>query len=267
MGECIFENAGNVLFDSYPIRKKLKRSLNAKTTYINEELFGVESNYFVHAELSYFDRILQKHYDGPIGTGNETIEYTALDAENDMLGFPMNTKPQYNLQEADSQLLQKLQQNKVNLVLVATSLDESDVVQKLKGSLDPETSSMIPLVFDEKNNAVDQEPSSEPASPNCESNTDFSETSEENDPGTKQLCSRKARAQLKDEKYWKRRTNNNEAAKRSREAKRARFVWIENRTKELDVENENLHQQLKRLEHKVLEMEKKSLQDLIAGRC
>lgn len=255
MGECIFENAGNFTLDSYQTKKKLPRAFG-KSTGLNQEFFGTQSNnYFIYSELDHFDQILQKHYEEP--TANETIGYSALD--QDLSGPKGDKKSQLNLRQVSCQLLHKLQEKRVNLVLVATSLDENDVVQKLKSSLDPETYSMIPLSFDESNNTVNNQVNSisELASIKRESNTDYAKPNPKVPNESKNLCSKKTTAQQKDEKYWKRRTSNNEAARRSREAKRAHFIWIQNRTKELEVENANLHKELKNLEQKMLEREKK----------
>ncbi len=257
MGECIFENPGNFMLDSYQLTPKKLPLTFLKSTGMSQDFFGAQSNnFFIHAELDYFDQILQEHFEDPTKTLNETKDYLAL-AEN-LSGLKGDKKPQLNLRQAPCQFLQKLQKKRINLVLVATSLDENDVVQKLKGNLDPKTFSMIPLSFDENNNAVNQFNSElELMSLKREGNTDYGIKPERPESKNK-LRPKRTTAPQKDEKYWKRRTSNNDAARRSREAKRARFAWIQNRVNELEVENANLQKELEGLEQKVLEAEKKA---------
>jgi hypothetical protein len=246
MGECIYEYPVEFMSDFFQTRNVLPRTYR-KGTDASEDFFGLQSNNcFIHAELDYFDQILKEHYTEPTYTRNETKDYQALD--NNFLDISVNKKPQLNLNMVSNQLLQKLQEKSVNLVLVATSLDENYVVQKIKGSLDPQTSSMIPLSFDEKYDYTNQlNSTSGLASLKRESKTNYSMTEDK----SKKFSSSKLQ---KDEKYWKRRTSNNEAARRSREAKRSRFTWIQNRIKELEVENANLQKELNSLEQKVLQL-------------
>ena len=60
----------------------------------------------------------------------------------------------------------------------------------------------------------------------------------------------------KDGKYWERRTRNNLAAKRSREAKRAREILIAKRSVALEKENANLKKQVRKLKADVKRVEK-----------
>lgn len=145
-----------------------------------------------------------------------------------------------------SQLLKKSKEKKFNLLLIATSLDEHEIAQKLQDNLRPDSYSMLPIALDitdedefnslkRKLSNMDKE-SLIAAIQNCTGNF---------------LDSARNDLQERNEKYWKRRNSNNEAARRSREAKRARFSWIQKRSKELEVENENLRKELKFLEEKV----------------
>ena len=251
MAECISEYPSNFPFDFCQTRQALPRSFR-KSTDISEELFRTQNNnYFIHAELDYFDQILQEHYKEPTSRSlSETKDHIASD-NNCLSGLQVNNKPQLGIRQVSDQLLQKLQEKRVNLVLVATSLDENDVVQKLSGSLDPQTSSMIPLSFDENNKSVNQLNFGLGALKG-ESNVNTKNRDNKHKDQIKHKCA--SAAQQKDEKYWKRRTSNNEAARRSREAKRSRFVWIQKRTKELEIENLRLQKELKSLERKVLEL-------------
>ena len=251
MAECISEYPSNFTFDFCQTRKTLPRSFR-KSTDISEELFGTQNNnYFIHAELDYFDRILQEHYKEPTTRSlSETKDHITLD-NNCLSGLQATKKPQLDLRQVSDQLLQKLQEKRVNLVLVATSLDENDVVQKLSGSLDPQTSSMIPLSFDENKKSVKQLNFGS-GTQKREGNVNTKNRVNKHKDEIKHKCA--SEAQQKDEKYWKRRTSNNEAARRSREAKRSRFIWIQKRTKELEIENVRLQKELQSLEKKVLEL-------------
>lgn len=60
-----------------------------------------------------------------------------------------------------------------------------------------------------------------------------------------------------DEKYWERRKRNNLAAKRSREAKRAREIAVAKKTSNLEKENNTLRRQVQRLKAAISKAEKK----------
>lgn len=248
MVECMFPNAGSFMLDSYETKKQ--SGTFGKSTCMNQEFFDQEgNNYFTHAELEYFDQILQEHYEEPTVTPNETTQSTATDKY--FPDFTVYKKP--HLLSRSCMLLQKLQEKKINLILVATSLDNNDLVQKLEGSLDPKTSSMIPVSYNPNNNVTNQVNSdSKLGSLKRENNTGDKNIPARSDQCKKQFGSKLMNTHEKDEKYWKRRTSNNEAAKRSREAKRARFLWIQKRTKELEVENASLQKELEILNTKVL---------------
>ncbi|XP_028406664.1 uncharacterized protein LOC114529111 [Dendronephthya gigantea] len=257
MGECIFENAGNFMADSYQTNRKLSFPQTfGKSTYMEQQFLCTSSdNRLVDAELEYFNQILNEQYDKPTSSESSTAMEENL---SDLI--EENMKPQ-SISQDTCQLLQKLQRKRVNLVLVATSLEESDVVQRLKSSLDPLTSSMIPLSFEEsKSVGVDRDhPGFELASIKHEGEAEAEDgkNTERYSKGKQQLGFQETISKPKDAKYWKRRSSNNEAARRSREAKRIRFIWIQNRTKELEIENSSLQKELKILEQKVLEQENK----------
>lgn len=61
---------------------------------------------------------------------------------------------------------------------------------------------------------------------------------------------------LKDAKYWERRQRNNLAAKRSREAKRAREIQVAKKTAALEKENVNLKKQVRKLKAEIKKAEK-----------
>ena len=61
-----------------------------------------------------------------------------------------------------------------------------------------------------------------------------------------------------DERYWKRREKNNEAAKRSRTAKKSRLAFMERRIKELEAENAEKKEHVRILKQKIFEIEGKS---------
>ena len=61
-----------------------------------------------------------------------------------------------------------------------------------------------------------------------------------------------------DARYWKRREKNNEAAKRSRTAKKSRLAFMERRIKELEVENAEKKEHVRILKQKIFEKEGKS---------
>lgn len=60
----------------------------------------------------------------------------------------------------------------------------------------------------------------------------------------------------KDDKYWERRQRNNLAAKRSREAKRAREIQVAKKTAALEKENASLKKQVKKLKADIKRAEK-----------
>lgn len=198
---------------------------------------------------------------------SETIQHNSSTNNQGSLIAPCNA----NLQTLGQQilgpsyeLLQKLREKKVNLILVATSLDEDCILQKLKGALDAKTSRMIPLLMknDDKKNNVNVSKTVHDIMPEevvGEShlmNGDVFQIDKRDDATTANLNAKRKHTQDgKDDKYWKRRSSNNEAAKRSREAKRARFVWIEARSKELEVENARLEEQLETLQSKISKLE------------
>jgi hypothetical protein len=217
---------------------------------MNEELIRTQKDCTVDEELEHFNKILKQHSERQ----SENVQIKQIDfPQPDVVGVIRDRNKVDNLQpiaipEPDT-LLDKLHDKKVNLVLVATSLDEGDVVRKLRSTLDPAKSRMIPLKYNNNTNTIsDSRSSTETYQANTESN------------GVKYNVSRKTNKnseQEKDGRYWKRRTSNNEAAKKSRDARKARLEWIENRAEELELENALLRKQLDNLTQEVLDKEKK----------
>lgn len=64
----------------------------------------------------------------------------------------------------------------------------------------------------------------------------------------------------KDDKYWKRRNRNNEAARRSRDMRRQREIEISLQCKELEKENARLKKELQKLKDKANKLEKQLLE-------
>ncbi|XP_020911159.1 thyrotroph embryonic factor [Exaiptasia diaphana] len=64
----------------------------------------------------------------------------------------------------------------------------------------------------------------------------------------------------KDERYWKRRTRNNEAARRSRDMRRQREIEISTQCKELEKENARLKKELQKLKDKANKLERQLME-------
>lgn len=64
----------------------------------------------------------------------------------------------------------------------------------------------------------------------------------------------------KDDKYWKRRKRNNEAARRSRDMRRQREIEISKMWKDLERENERLKDELQKLKDKANDLEKQLME-------
>ena len=221
-------------FLSFESKKFLFDQFNSHNI-MSEKLPKTESEDTMN-ELEHFHKILKEHGEHQASNGDE------------------NTKQQSATSESCS-LLNNLHDKKVNLVLVATSLEESDVVKKLKTALDPEKSSMIPLNFDDSSSSsADMGQSHETDTPGVVT-YDYNPDSD-NVRYTGTSKTRRNSEPIKDDKYWKRRSSNNEAAKKSRDAKKARFEWIEIRTKELEEENASLTKELDRLTKEVSDKKK-----------
>lgn len=60
----------------------------------------------------------------------------------------------------------------------------------------------------------------------------------------------------KDDRYWKRRNRNNEAARRSRDMRRQREIEISTQCRELETENARLKKELQKLKEKANKLEK-----------
>jgi hypothetical protein len=222
---------------------------------MNEEQSKTAKDCTVDTELKRFNDILMQHSEQ---SGNLHVDFSRSDISIVSTGSKINRMQPIAISNEPDSLLDQLHDKKINLVLVATSLDESDVVKKLKSTLDPAKASMIPLKFDTEKNSYEDNG----ILVNCRASNETyeSKTAESSDvkfSGPKSpRRTNKNSGQEKDGKYWKRRSSNNEAAKKSRDARKARFEWMENRAKELDVENASLRKQLEDLTQEVLQKEK-----------
>lgn len=210
-----------------------------------------QSDHTIDEQLKHFDKILKEH-------GEEHNDLTALPVTT----IDHSRDAECHTSSKQHLMLDKINDKKLNLVLVATSLDEKDVVTQLKNTIG---SSMIPLKFGKCNSicqlAMNQTAHSGRRSQasigSQEMNTeDVTFRTSERGKRTRKISEPNENA--KDGKYWKRRSSNNESAKRSRDARKARLEWIEKRTKELEIENVALRQQLDSLTLEVSKMENSS---------
>lgn len=224
------------------------------TRYIpmSEELFKTGKDGAVEEELEYFDTILKQRGQRQSTNMDEKPTSECFCSQTDSIPSVIDYLQPIAPPEAHS-LLDSLQDKKVNLVLVATSLDENDVGRKLANTLDPTKSKMIPLTFDDNTKGISDE---DDAHSNHRSSTGTYQGNNESGDVKNLGPARNKSGKEKDKGYWKRRTSNNEAAKKSRDARKARLEWIENRTKELEVENGALKKQLEDLTQEVLDKEK-----------
>ena len=219
---------------------------------MSEEVFKTEKDGAVGEELEYFNTILNQH-DQRQSTNMDkkpTSKYSCSQTAD--IPSVIDYLQPIGSTEAQS-LLDSLHDKKVNLVLVATSLDENDVVRKLENTLDPTKSKMIPLTFDDTTKGISDDGNLHGSH---QSSSETYESNNHTNDVKKLGPTQKKSGKVKDNGYWKRRTSNNEAAKKSRHARKARLEWIENRTKELEVENESLKKQLENLTQEVLDKEK-----------
>lgn len=243
---CSDEDVGEVHF------ARLYSSLH---TVVGHE-WRTQPNGITNESLSEQFDFARWHNEPRIGALNETApSLTSIEDTPKAESVPSKKSLQY-LPAPSFKLLQKLQENKVNLIVVATSLDESEIVKKLNTTLDPETCSMMPLPLTDVG-ASKYRSDAGSSSEELDTEDDEAEIGNEKVVRGKRI-SRKRKSELaKDTRYWKRRNSNNEAAKRSRLAKRSRFVWIEKKTKELEEENIKLAKQLKSLESRVSDLEER----------
>lgn len=253
MGDSILDNQPNVLHGF------------GRNVLMNEELLGIQDNSTVgEEEMQYVNDLLQfsyKEHDNNPKSLLESIYCSELgENQNSVIESDESTENTESKPTQDSmKLIENLQKNDLNLLLLATSLSEDLIRKKLHESLDSDSFSLIPIPLD--NNSKSKANSQIDVCLNLASLIDGKCKSKSNSRFlnlcAKQLKSKRKSESEKDEKYWKRRRSNNEAARRSREAKRARLCWIQDRTKELEVENELLREELLKLEEKVLAAENK----------
>lgn len=277
MNDYIFTDFDSLQFDNYstsciknPTRSSDFSEVHIASLYSSlqsamDQEFQTQTNFASDTGLEYLDCSRWRN-NLQVGNGSETMNLSTPGQETPTTNSEILNKSEQHTTAPSYELLQKLQESKLNLVLVATSLDQNDVLQKLENTLDPKTNRMIPLTFkDDKKDNVDVSrildtfiPDEQELSESPSASDETENSNEENsDDGkkSKRTSLKRKQVQGKDEKYWKRRNSNNEAARRSREAKRARFNWIEARTKELEVENARLEEQLKTLRSKMSELE------------
>ena len=217
---------------------------------MSQELFTTEKESIVGKELLFVDRILSEYSDGRASRDLlRCANYfpVVMGARNSTLDYREPTMAP----AADSMLLKN-----INLELVATSFDEKDVVEKRKGTLVPTKFGIILRKFEDSTNGSSDKIGkhlSNSRDDNCTAQGDkYSASGDDVRPtGTKRV-----REEDKDEKYWKRRTRNNAAAKKSRDAKKLRFDWFEKRAKELEAENASLREHIQILTQEFLEKEK-----------
>ena len=137
-----------------------------------------------------------------------------------------------------------LQSKKITLVPLATSLDKENISENLKRGLGVEEDKIIPFPNNDMTN-------------NTESQYRLGKVSVLEAKGNKLQTGKRGLKRVhegeKGERYWKQRMKNNAAAKKSRVAKKNRFVLMEKRIKELEVENAEKKEYLRTLEQKVLE--------------
>ena len=254
---------------------KLTSPLNSNSSLAAmDQEFWVQNNFITNTtfpenlDLSYLDTCNNNsQVVRTLDEASKTIQHNLSTNDQGTLFAPCNADLQKLGQQIlapSYELLQKLREKKLNLILVATSLDEDYVLQKLKGALDTKTSRMIPLSMknDDKKNNVNVSSKTvhdimpEEVGEESSSIDDSSQIDKRDGARTANLnVKRKQKQGGKDEKYWKRRSSNNDAARRSREAKRTRFVWIEARSKQLELENAKLEEQLKTLQSKISKLE------------
>lgn len=258
-----------ITYTKYPTRSsdsvevpKVSRS-SALQMAMDEE-FVTQPNFAIDAGLEFFDCSAWRD-DVQVGITKETTKFSTTGVEMSPPSHEILEKLEHCIPASSYELVMKLQESNLNLILVATSLDEDEVLQKLERTLDSETCRAIPLTFkndrmDDVNvSSISSSVSSEDLQLECTTAKDETKSkNKENAKDLSRIAIKRKQSEEKDEKYWMRRNRNNEAAKKSREAKRARFVWIEARTKELEVENARLEEQLKMLETKVSELERRA---------
>lgn len=74
---------------------------------------------------------------------------------------------------------------------------------------------------------------------------------------SRKIKRRSVPGRMKDEKYWDRRSKNNEAAKRSRDLRRKKEMSVASKAAELEIENEELKAEVKFLKERVKVLNKK----------
>lgn len=248
-----FSNPVEVLKDSLSLESnKFQFDRFNRHDTMNEELLKTQKDCTVEEELEHFNKILKQHGECQSRNVHKKVDdYSQSDMGADI---PSKMSMQSIATREPDLLLDKLHDKKVNLVLVATSLDESDVVTKLESTLDPAESSVVVLKFDDTTNDISH---NDNAYATCRPSTETHEDQQERDlRRTGATTTRKTSEQGTGERYRKRRTSNNEAAKKSRDGRKAHFEWTQSRIKVLEEENALLRTELDNLTQEVLDKEK-----------
>lgn len=165
-----------------------------------------------------------------------------------------------NLQsEAVNDIQDQLQAQKIELLPSVSSLVPA--IKPVKGKTIP----FINIDNDEINNVLCENIRLSPSHCDVPGRENISKTSDkENSPTQivpKMASVKPTHGGEKDERYWKRRMKNNAAAKKSREAKKSRFIFMEERIKELESENAAVKEYLRVLTQKVLESEREHMKN------
>ncbi|CAB4016659.1 Nuclear factor interleukin-3-regulated [Paramuricea clavata] len=221
---------------------------------LHESYFGME-----HVNDKYMDSLISAFedefiYENRYHVKHPAINYLDISKENSNLlgenfqGFREKNKEFNtnlpNLLFPVSHSQQYLQSKEITLALLATSLDKENISENLKRGLGVEEDKMIPFPNNDMTN-------------NTESQYRLSKQcvleAEGNKLQTAKRSLKRVHEGRKGERYWKQRMKNNAAAKKSRVAKKNRFVLMEKRIKELEIENAEKKEYLRTLEQKVLE--------------
>ncbi len=200
-------------------------------------------------------------------TNNQCVKYPDINyfdiLDEDIQRFKeINKELERNLSNLPliSYIQEQLQGQKIKLLLLTTSSDNDKVAEELKRGLEVEENKMIPFA----NNDTSSEGMYDLQESRCsllseQANVrvlEFEVADKGNNLQTlKQSRLKRVREEEKDERYWKQRMKNNAAAKKSRAARKNRVAFMEQRIKELEVENTEKKEFLKYLTTKYQNIE------------
>lgn len=222
---------------------------------MNEDSVNTHKDLILDEQLQQFNQILRQHSEFQSTEGQKAADFPKYNVVADIPNIVDHPQPVIATENPNT-LEGKTQDKKINLVLVATSLEESDVMKKLKCTFDSARSSMIPLKFDDVIHVSDKQ--NAPLSHLSFNEASKDDAKSDDDKLSKSKGKNRKPEKDKNARYQKQRSSNNEAAKKSRDARKTRFQWIEERAKALERENEILRKELEDLKNKVLEKEKAS---------